>query len=259
MGQEIQVALRKHRAWSSMGIIQQLQGTNPLQAIIGLTATYWQRRLQAIVLAVLAGVFADNDAAPTGTEHTAGDLTHDVKGSAYSAGVTNFTLKNFLDTKLLLGELSDSLTFLLIHPVVYNSMKIQNDVITIPASNGIFSFDTYVGTRVIQSSALPNPSSGVYHSYLFGAGALMYGIGTPAVPVETERVARGGNGGGEELLINRVNFCVHPAGHAFVPSPTQGGPSNAATSGNLAHADSWKRVFPERNQIKIARLITRES
>nr|DAS50813.1 MAG TPA: major capsid protein [Caudoviricetes sp.] len=27
---------------------------------------------------------------------------------------------------------------------------------------------------------------------------------------------------------------------------------------NLAHAGSWKRVFPERKQIKIARLITRE-
>ena len=33
----------------------------------------------------------------------------------------------------------------------------------------------------------------------------------------------------------------------------------AAVANNLANAGSWRRVFTERKQIKIARLITRES
>jgi hypothetical protein len=52
---------------------------------------------------------------------------------------------------------------------------------------------------------------------------------------------------------------IHPVGHRYDASAPAGGPSNASTTNNLANATSWKRVFPERKQIKIARLITRES
>jgi hypothetical protein len=38
-------------------------------------------------------------------------------------------------------------------------------------------------------------------------------------------------------------------------SSAPGGPTNAT----LATASTWRRVYPERKQIKIARLITRES
>jgi hypothetical protein len=64
---------------------------------------------------------------------------------------------------------------------------------------------------------------------------------------------------GTETLYNRVEWCMHPIGHAYVGTAPNGGPTNAATSNNLAHADSWRRAFAERKQIKIARLITRES
>jgi len=69
-----------------------------------------------------------------------------------------------------------------------------------------------------------------------------------------------GNGAGSDTLYNRVEWCIHPVGHAYVGSPaTDGGPTNAATANNLAYSHSWVRVFPERKQIKLARLITRES
>ena len=51
---------------------------------------------------------------------------------------------------------------------------------------------------------------------------------------------------------------MHPTGNAYVGTPPAGGPSNAATTNNLAAAASWARVFSERKLIKIARLITRE-
>ena len=52
---------------------------------------------------------------------------------------------------------------------------------------------------------------------------------------------------------------MHPAGHAYAGTPANGGPSNAATANNLAAAASWNRVYPERKQIKIARLRTTEA
>jgi hypothetical protein len=65
---------------------------------------------------------------------------------------------------------------------------------------------------------------------------------------------------GSDILYNRVEWCIHPVGHAYVGTRLkEGGPTNAATSNNLAYSGSWVRVFPERKQIKLARLITRES
>ena len=78
------------------------------------------------------------------------------------------------------------------------------------------------------------------------------------MPTEVFRHPSAGNGGGQSTLYNRVEWCLHPVGHKFAASPADGGPSNLATAPNLAHEDSWQRVYPERKQIKIARLITRE-
>jgi hypothetical protein len=72
------------------------------------------------------------------------------------------------------------------------------------------------------------------------------------------RVEEANQGGGEEVLHNRVEWCLHAEGHKYVGTPANGGPSNAATTNNLAHAGSWQRAFRERKMIKIARFITRE-
>ena len=60
-------------------------------------------------------------------------------------------------------------------------------------------------------------------------------------------------------MYDRVQWCLHPVGHAYVGTSPSGGPTNAATTNNLAAATSWQRAFTERKQIKVARLITRES
>ena len=105
-----------------------------------------------------------------------------------------------------------------------------------------------------------NTASGIYHTWLVGPGAFRLGVGTPIVPTEIFRFPDRGNGAGSDTLYNRVEWCIHPVGHAFVGSPaSEGGPTNAATANNLGYHDSWVRVFPERKQIKLVRLITRES
>ena len=72
------------------------------------------------------------------------------------------------------------------------------------------------------------------------------------------RAPSAGNGSGQDTLFNRVEWCMAPVGYAYVGTAASGGPSNAATTNNLAAATSWRRVFPERKQISIARLVTRE-
>ena len=102
-------------------------------------------------------------------------------------------------------------------------------------------------------------STGVYDTWIFGQGAVRLGMGAPKVPTEVQRLPAAGNGGGGEVLYSRTELCIHPVGHKYAGTAPAGGPSNATSSNNLANASSFQRVFSERKQIKIARLITRES
>lgn len=255
---EIQVRLSRNQSWSSMDLAGDLIARDPMEAMARRVGNYWALRLQAAFIATMKGVFADNDAAPSGSEHVQYDLTKDVKGASYTAGVTNFTAENFIDGCVLLGDAMGGLAMICVHSIVYARMQKNNLIDFIPDSEGRVNIPTFLGRRVIVDDAMPTPSSGVYESWLFGPGVVRMGIGSPKVPTEVERKPDAGNGSGQEILYSRMELCLHPKGYAYKGTSPNGGPSNASTSNNLAHADSWQRVWPERKMIKIARLITRE-
>jgi hypothetical protein len=134
----------------------------------------------------------------------------------------------------------------------------KNDMIDfIPDSLSGSPIATFQGRRVIVDDAMP-VTTGVFDSWLFGSGAVSLGMGSAKTPVETIRVPAAGNGSGQEIMFSRVEWIIHPNGHKYAGTAPTGGPTNASTSNNLAHADSFARVFTERKQIQIARLKTRE-
>lgn len=255
---EIMVRLSRNQSWSSADLTSALAGTDPMNSIANRVSDYWARRLQAAFVATVNGVFADNDAAPAGSEHVQGDLTNDVSGASYSAGVTDFSAEAFIDAAVTMGDSMGDLSMICVHSIVYARMQKNNLIDFIPDSNGVVNIPTFLGRIVIVDDGVPTPSSGVYHTWLFGSGAVGLGMSQPKVPTEMARKPDSGNGGGSEVLYNRVEWAIHPVGHKYAGSPANGGPSNAATANNLANAASWERVYPERKQIKIARLITRE-
>lgn len=256
--QEIAVRLSRNNSWGSADLAAALAGVDPMNAIASRVAAYWTRRYQQIFVATVKGIFADNAASPTGTDtHTQNDMTHDISGASFVNGVTNFSGEAFIDTAVTMGDSMDSLSMVMVHSIVYARMQKNNLIDFIPDASGQINIPTYLGRMVIIDDGLP-ATSGVFESWVFGAGALRLGVSSPKVPVEVERDAAAGNGGGTETLYSRTELCLHPAGHAYIGTPAIGGPSNAATSNNLAAAGSWSRVFAERKQIKIARLISRE-
>ena len=264
--QEISVRLSRNQSWSSGDLAASLIGTDPMSAIAGRVSTYWANRLQKVVVATMRGVFADNAAAPVGTEHDQNDMTNNiafqpdgVTAIAYAAGTTDFSDHAFLDAAITMGDSMEDLGLVLVHSIVYNRMlknKLIDRTVIDPVTN--LPIPTFLGRVVVVDDGMP-ASGGVFETWMFGAGALRFGSGSAKVPTETQRDPDAGNGAGAEILHNRVEWAIHPSGHKFNASPAPGGPSNAATSGNLAHADSWQRVYTERKQIKMARLITREA
>lgn len=257
--QETAVRLSRNQVWSSADLASDLAGSDPAESIASRVAMYWARRMQANFIAVMKGVFADNAAAPSGSEHVQNDMTVDISGASYQAGVTDFSAEAFIDAATTMGDSQEDLGIVMVHSVVYARMQ-KNDLIDfIRDSQSDATIATFRGRRVVVDDSMP-VSSSVYDTWIFGAGAARLGIGAPKVPTEIDRKPEAGMGGGEERLFSRVQWCIHPVGLKFaVASPASGGPSVAATANNLAHADSWVRVFPERKMIKIARLKTREA
>lgn len=255
---EVSVRLSRNQSWSNSDLATVLAGADPMSSIGDRVAAYWSRRLQAAFVATVNGVFADNAAAPAGTEHTLNDLTNDVSGDAYAAGATDFGAEAFIDAAVTMGDSMENLSMVCVHSIVYSRMQKNNLIDFVADASGAITIPTFLGRTVIVDDGVPSPASGIYHTWLFGTGAMLLGMGAPKVPTEVARKPDAGSGGGQDILFNRVEWAIHPVGHAFTGTASKGGPSNAATTGMLAHAASWGRVYSERKQIKIARLVTRE-
>lgn len=255
---EKQVRLSRNRSFSSMDLAADLAGKDPMSAVIGRVSGYKTRRLQGAFIATVKGLFADNAASPSGTEHVLNDMTVDISGSGFTDGVTNFSAEAVIDAKVTMGDSMDQLGLIAVHSVVYARMQKNNLIDMIPDSQGIYNIPVFNGMIVIIDDSMP-ASSGIYESWLFGLGSFRFGQGDAKVPLEADRDPAAGNGGGQETLHHRWEWIIHPVGCAYVGTTPTGGPTNAATSNNLAHAGSWQRAFPERKQIHIARLITREA
>ena len=253
---EIQVRMSRNNSWSSMDLTAALAGADPMAAIANRVADYWTRRLQAAFVATMNGNFAQN-ATATNANHVQNDMTHDISGAAYAAGVTDFSAEAFIDATLTMGDSMEDLSLVLMHSIVYARAQKNNLIDFIPDSEGRVNIPTFLGRQVVVDDGMP-ATAGVFDTWLFGSGAVRFGAGNPAVPTETKREPTAGMGGGQDILFNRVEWVLHPTGNAYVGTPPAGGPANAATANNLAAAASWARVFSERKQIKIARLVTRE-
>lgn len=253
--QEIGVRLSRNKSWSDMDLSAALAGSDPMQAILDKVSFYWLRRQQRAFIATMNGVIADNAA------NDSADYVNDVSGASFIDGLTNITAEAVNNAALTLGDSMDDLTGMIVHSVVYTRMLNNNLIDFIPDSQNPAAgrIATYLNKfEVIVDDNMP-ATGNVYDTWLFGAGAAQLGVGTPSVPVEVERFSLRGNGGGQEVLTSRLEWLIHPTGHAYVGTPAVGGPSNAATTNNLAAAGSWNRVYPERKQIKFARLVTREA
>lgn len=256
--QELAVRLSRNQVWSTADLAGALAGDDPADAIARRVGYYWAQRLQANFIAAMTGVFADNDAAPSGTEHVQGDLTYDVSGGAYLAGSSDFSAEAFIDACTTMGDSQENLGVVMVHSVVYARMQ-KNDLIDFQQdSKSGERIATFRGRRVVIDDHMPKTGT-VYDTWIFAAGAVRLGLGAPKVPTAIDRKEEAGNGGGEERLHSRVEWTIHPVGHKYAGTPNSGGPSVAATANNLAAATSWARVYPERKQIGIARLKTREA
>jgi hypothetical protein len=257
---EIAVKMIRTQQWAEQKLQDYITGEDAYQAIADRVAYYEARRLQIATLAVLAGVFADNDAAPVGTEHVVGDLTFDASSVSFVEGVTNFTADNLFNAQQTMGDSQGDLSVLAVHSAVFTRMKKNNLIDFKQDSVTGANLATFQGMEVVYDDGMPK-SGNVYDSYIFAPGALELGWGSPENATEVVWDPTSSLGLGQKILFRRWIMSIHPMGHAFLGTTSGGGPINGdgSTANSLAHAGSWQRRCPERKQVKIARLKTREA
>lgn len=231
--------IRRAKMWGATDLSAQLAGTDPMSAIGDLVAGFWARDHQKELLNILDGVFA----ATSMSDHVL-----DISGKTGKAAA--FSGEAFIDAMQLMGDARNSLTAVVMHSATKSYLDKLNLIQTIRQSDAV-SFDTYMGRRVIVDDSCP-ATGGSYTTYLFGEGAIAYGVGSPVglVPVEVDRDKR--KGSGVNYLISRKAFIMHPRGVAWKNKTRAHAESVSRTE--LKDADNWERVY-EPKQIRIVKFV----
>lgn len=212
---------------------------------------YWTRQWQRRLLASTVGIQADNVA------NDSGDMVHDVASESIAgqSASTLFSRTNFISAAYTMGDAVDGLGAIAVHSAVKQQMVEQDDVEDVRDADGRLLFQTYMGLRIIMDDLMTVTAGATdgfkYTSIIFGSGAFGWGDGMPDVPVEVQREADQGDGGGVETLWTRKTWLLHPAGFQSTGTPA----ADSFTPTELQAETSWDRVVDRKN-VPLAFLVT---
>src|SRR5690625_4545073 len=217
------------RAWGVNELAPLLAGDDPMKAIGDLVAGYWSRRMQAVLLSTLGGVFA--------SATMAGNV-HDITAGTGDAALINGN--TFIDATQKLGDAKGQLTGVLMHSITEAYLAKQQLIEYVQEAGQSDRVPTYMNKRVIVDDGIPfDTTDSETTTYLFGPGAVALGNGDglgAVTPTETDRDSLAG----EDYLINRRVYILHPRGVKWTEAEIDGAfPTNA----ELADADNWQRVY----------------
>lgn len=235
--QDTSTTIRRAKMWSSTDLAAQLAGTDPMKAIGDLAANFWARDHQKELLNILDGVFASTSM----TDHIL-----DISGKTGKAA--NFSGEAFIDAMQLMGDARNALTAVVMHSATKSYLDKLNLIQTIRQSDAT-SFDYYMGRRVIVDDGCPVDTD-KYTTYLFGEGAIAFGVGSPVGMEQTEVDRDKRKGSGVDFLIMRKAFIMHPRGVAW-QNKTRAHAESVSRE-ELKDAGNWKRVY-EPKQIRIVK------
>lgn len=252
-GEQIARKAFVNQGWQAADLASELaMGGSAMNAIRAKTDRYFARQWQRRLIASANGILADNVA------NDSSDMTISVAAESTGAqsASTLFNRDAFTEAVFTAGDAAaESFSTMAVHSRVMQQMVKNDDIVYIPDSMGQLTIPTYMGLRIIVDDGMTvtaGTTSGFkYTSMIFGEGAFGYGVGSPEVPVEVEREAAQGNGGGIETLWRRNTWLLHPFGFQATGTPS----GESFTNAELAAATSFDRVI-DRKLVPMAFLIT---
>jgi Major capsid protein 13-like len=228
-GQDVAVKLLRGKAFGATDLSADLTGADPISQVAERFANWWDIRFQRALLATLNGAMG------------AANMTANVNDiSGLTGGAAAFDADSFIDSAFLLGDEQGGLTGVAVHSQTLKAMVKADLIDYIPDSEGKLTIPTYMGKLVIEDDGMPVTGAGpdrVFTTYIFGQGAIAYGEKSPRVAVEVERRALVGMG--QEYIVNRRQWVMHPRGVKWIGTAAGPTPTNV----ELANTASWTRVY----------------
>lgn len=247
-GKDVARVFEFGKAWSSEDIAAELAGADPMTAIGNRVSNYWARQFQNFTFKSLDGVFLDN------TANDDGDLIKNIatETGATASDANKLSATVILEAAQLLGDAKDKFTAIAMHSVVHTTLQKQGLIEFIPNDKADVGWGTYLGKSVIVDDGLPavaGTTSGFkYTTYLFAQGAVGYAEGTPKTPTETDRNSLKG----EDILINRRKFILHPRGFKWTEGSVA---KEMPTLAEMALAANWDRVY-DKKKVRVVKIVT---
>jgi Major capsid protein 13-like len=227
-GKDVARLHMRGKAWGVNDLAKALSGDDPLQVIGSKVAKFWVGERQKILIKSLKGIFASSNMD-----------TNKYDISAAAGAASNITAVETLNAKQKMGDNADKLTAIAMHSAVFTYLQQQDLIDTVVPSDGGEPFQTYLTYRVIVDDGLVD-TAGVYETYLFGQSAFGLGNGEAPVPTENDRDSLAG----EDVLINRQHFLLHPRGVKWTETTCAGA---TPTFTEIATAGNWTRVYDPKN------------
>jgi hypothetical protein len=150
------------------------------------------------------------------------------------------------------GVHADEFDIMIVHPLDYAQMRIDNKIPFVPASQTQSRFDEWAGFKLIKSKAF---AAG--QIVMARTGALAFGTGLPVPFIETEyeRLANKGNGGGADILHSRRSIVVQPQGFSWKGGVAPTVLKSGSTAPALETAANWSLVVPDIEQIGFRKIV----
>ncbi len=230
-----------NEGFGSMDLVNDLTGNNPLQRVASRLDNYWRQEAELRIVATLRGLL--NDA-----------IAED-NGMVFEASNANgVTFEGLIDAQLTLGDAFGTIGGYVMNSAAFGTLvkeglaTIARDPVTNVVSRQFNGLPVIVNDIAMTLNGSPVVT-------LMGQGAFAYGMADPRIPLEYEREAARGNGGGSETLWTRRNMIVHPLGYDFTSDSITGNGTETVARGagwtDLANAANWERKA-DRKQVPIA-------
>ena len=236
---DVCATIRRAKMWSSTDLAAAMSGADPMQAIANNVSGYWARSMQKELISILKGVFGSEKM----KDHVLDISKAAGKAAAISAG-------GFIDALQLLGDAQESLGIVVMHSATKADLKKKNLITTERDSTDV-EFETYQGRRVIVDDGCPiegESADAVYTTYIFGQGAVAFGLGSPLGEIRTEIDREKQMGSGIDFLINRRTFILHPRGIKWTNKKREH--VETVLRKELEIATNWEPVY-ERKAIRM--------
>lgn len=226
-GRQENIVTSRGDAWAVNELAAGYVGEDLIGYIVSQIAAYWAQVMDNQVLATLDGLLASN-VIPV----------HDI--SAETGDAALFNTADAIKAQYKLGDARAKLAIMVCHSDVSAKIEALNLNTSRQADSEGNSVLTYRGMRVVESDKLV-AESGVYTTFMLSLGAFGYANGLGLTEFEIARDALAG----EDIVVSRASYVLHPQGFSTTLSVTANGAS--PTDAELADAGAWTRAFEVKN------------